>query len=156
MIRMRDIQNCIEKSIKINRAMLDVLRQANSKITECEFKFIDLLAEQSVNLEIKRIAKTVQKDQDSQYSKDVRSDLIHIFEFEIINIKGYKTKIQETLGDRRKLKLLVGYANRVQQDRGFTNSIYWYNRYQTNEMSYVLRTNITSELVKNIRISRYQ
>ena len=154
-LRLKDIDKLIEVSIKVNRNMLDILSQSNSLIVDYENEFLDILKSQDKNKFYKDLAIKISEDLSDENNKLVFSDLIHLFEFEKVTIKGYKTKIIQCLENRRRIKMLVGYANRVQQERGFTNSIYWYNRHYNDSInSYALKTNINDEFVKDMRISK--
>lgn len=155
MIHLKEIDKLIAKSISINQGILNLLSQSNNYVIKLEKEFIDILINQNVNTFYKNLATRISEDLQSTENKNILSDLIHIFEFEKVVIKGFKTKILKCLNERRRVKMLVGYANRVQQERGFTNSIYWYNRHYNNSInSYTLKTDINSEFKKDLRISK--
>lgn len=155
MIHLKEIDKLIAKSISINQGILNLLSQSNNYVIKLEKEFIDILINQNVNTFYKNLATRISEDLQSTENKNILSDLIHLFEFEKVVIKGFKTKILKCLNERRRVKMLVGYANRVQQERGFTNSIYWYNRHYNNSInSYTLKTDINSEFKKDLRISK--
>lgn len=155
MIHLKEIDKIIAKSISINQGILNLLSQSNNYVIKLEKEFIDILINQNVNTFYKNLATRISEDLQSTENKNILSDLIHLFEFEKVVIKGFKTKILKCLNERRRVKMLVGYANRVQQERGFTNSIYWYNRHYNNSInSYTLKTDINSEFKKDLRISK--
>lgn len=143
-IKLKDIQKIINNSIEINLIMTDALKNANQSIKELEIEFCDLLKNQNIDENLKNLDFT---------NADIVSDIIHLFEFKQIKLKKHNTKISNILSDRRKYKLLVGYANRVQQSFGFTKSVYWYNIHDK-DIKYTLRTNILTykkgtEIFKN-------
>lgn len=155
MIHLKEIDKLIAKSISINQGILNLLSQSNNYVIKLEKEFIDILINQNINTFYKNLATRISEDLQSTENKNILSDLIHLFEFEKVVIKGFKTKILKCLNERRRVKMLVGYANRVQQERGFTNSIYWYNRHYNNSInSYTLKTDINSEFKKDLRISK--
>lgn len=143
-MKLKEIQEIINKSIQVNQELLNSVKLANKNIVQCENEFLLVLSEQNVDLFLKGYTQ-------GQLDKNRISDLIHLFEFKHLKIKGYNTKILEILKTRRRYKLLVSYANRVQKQNGFNNSVYWYNIHNKH-IKYVLREDFNSQYKKGQEI----
>lgn len=152
MLKLKEIQDLVSQSIQLNELMLSKIKDCNIEIVNLEKEFLNILQTQDINLEIKNISSIINPFNDSEWDKNVFSDLIHIFEFEKVQIKGLKTKIKNLLNNRRRLKLFIGYVNRIQQNNGFAKTIYWYNKHNNNELYYKIRTDCFKDFLKDTKI----
>lgn len=147
------IKSMVDKSIDLNKEMLTLLGQSNKMVADLELSFLNTLSNQHTNEFYRDLAIKILSDTETH--KTLLSDLIHLFEFKVVTIHGMVVKINAILEDRRRLKLFIGYCNRVQQERGFTNSIYWYNKqYSNNQCHYSLRNDINDEFKKEMIITK--
>lgn len=152
MLKLKEIQDLVSQSIQLNELMLSKIKDCNIEIVNLEKEFLNILQTQDIDLEIKNISSIINPFNDSEWDKNVFSDLIHIFEFKKVQIKGLKTKIKNLLNNRRRLKLFIGYVNRIQQNNGFAKTIYWYNKYSNNELCYKIRTDCFKNFLKDTKI----
>lgn len=138
------IYKLIEKSISINRDLIRELSKANKELVRCELMIIDACRRHSRDVLSDIFEKEI----------DVFSDFIHLFEFKLIDIPKIRIDIEPLLLRRRELKTLIGYSNRVQKTRGFSESYKWYNREDVKHRVYSVRTcyfkNIGFDLGKKV------
>lgn len=133
-MKLKEIQEIINESMEINNKLLVAVKDANKQISNCQKEFLNILQQQNTCSTLKRYTE-------QKLSKEQISDLIHLFEFKQIKLKGYNTKILKLLQERRRHKLLVSYVHRVQKEKGFFYSVYWYNLNNKNKQ-YTLKTDI--------------
>lgn len=139
------IHKLIEKSISINRELISELTKANGELVECENEIREIL-------NVKCSACTYL----FKTSGDSFSDFIHLFEFKLVDIPTVRNDIEPLLLRRRELKTLIGYSNRVQSVRGFTESYKWYKREDYKHRIYSIRTDCFKKLgfCKGSRVSK--
>ncbi len=133
-MKLKEIQELIDKSISVNNELLEQVKIANNNIEQIQNEFLTILREQNVDLFLKGYAE-------EKLDKNQLSDLIHLFEFKYIKLKGLNTKISNLLQNRRRYKLLITYVHSIQTKNGFSNSVYWYNIHNKH-IKYTLRTDI--------------
>lgn len=142
-MNLREINEIIKESIRVNKQMLDVLFFSNTECLKIEKSILDILRKQDTNTQFKTLAEIINplSRQAQTWDKQVFSDMLHLLEFKKIGIERHNSKLQKLLKERRYLKLMIGYANRLQQNRGLGNSYHWYARNNVNNISYKIRTN---------------
>lgn len=133
-MKLKEIQELIDKSISIHNELLEQVKVANECIEQYQSEFLSILQNQNKCLFLKRYVT-------NQLDKNQLSDLIHLFEFKYLKLQGLNTKIANLLQKRRRCKLLITYVHSIQTKNGFSNSVYWYNIHNKH-IQYTLRTDL--------------
>lgn len=151
---LKDIDKIVKESVRQNNVMLELLPKAIAEVKSIEEKILTILRECDT-ISIRVMSELIEPFDNLAWDKDVYSDLLHLIELGHLRIKGNVGKLRKLTKSRRRYKMLITYANRLQQNRGLNHSIYWYNR-QTRAIQYKIKTDMFMSFgyAKDSRISK--